>query len=41
MPTISTPFTKDQLIPQEERLEIKRTKKELFIGIPKETQHQE
>ncbi|WP_298952677.1 alanine dehydrogenase [uncultured Nonlabens sp.] len=41
MPSISTPFTKDQLIPQEERLEIMRTKKELFIGIPKETQHQE
>ncbi|MEN8815669.1 MAG: alanine dehydrogenase [Nonlabens sp.] len=39
--TISTPFTKDQLIPQEERLEITRTKQELFIGIPKETQHQE
>lgn len=41
MSSYSTPFTKDQLIPQEERLEITRTKKELFIGIPKETQHQE
>ncbi|WP_124980412.1 alanine dehydrogenase [Nonlabens xiamenensis] len=41
MSQFSNPFTKDQLIPQEERLEILRTKKELFIGIPKETQHQE
>ncbi len=36
-----SPFTKDQLLPQEERLEIKRSKQELLIGIPKETQHQE
>jgi len=41
MTSYSTPFTKEQLIPQEERLEITKTKKELFIGIPKETQHQE
>lgn len=41
MSSFSTPFTKDQLIPQEERLEIQPTKQELFIGIPKETQHQE
>lgn len=41
MSSFSTPFTKDQLIPQEERLEVTITKKELFIGIPKETQHQE
>jgi alanine dehydrogenase len=41
MSSITTPFTKDQLIPQEERLEIQPTKQELLIGIPKETQHQE
>jgi len=41
MSQFTNPFTKDQLIPQEERLEIQRTKKELFIGIPRETQHQE
>jgi alanine dehydrogenase len=37
----STPFTKQQLIPQEEKLEIARHKSELFIGIPKETSYQE
>lgn len=36
-----TPFTKQQLIPQEETLEIARHKSELFIGIPKETSFQE
>lgn len=36
-----TPFTKQQLIPQEEKLEIARHKGELFIGIPKETSYQE
>jgi alanine dehydrogenase len=36
-----TPFTKQQLIPQEEKLEITRRKSELFIGIPKETSYQE
>jgi alanine dehydrogenase len=36
-----TPFTKQQLIPQEEKLEIQRHKSELFIGIPKETSFQE
>ena len=41
MSHILNPFTKDQLIPQEERLEIQRTKQELFIGIPKEDQHVE
>ena len=35
-----TPFTKQQLLPQEEKLEIARKKSELFIGIPKETSHQ-
>jgi alanine dehydrogenase len=36
-----TPFTKQQLLPQEEKLEIARQKSELFIGIPKETSYQE
>jgi len=36
-----SPFTKDQLLPQEEKLEVKRHKSELFIGIPKETSYQE
>ncbi len=36
-----TPFTRQQLIPQEEKLEIARHKSELFIGIPKETSYQE
>ncbi|MAO08189.1 MAG: alanine dehydrogenase [Alteromonas sp.] len=37
----TSPFTKAQLIPQEETLEITRHKSELFIGIPKETHFQE
>lgn len=36
-----TPFTKQQLLPQEEKLEVARHKSELFIGIPKETSYQE
>jgi alanine dehydrogenase len=36
-----TPFTKEQLLPQEEKLEIFRHKSELFIGIPKEISFQE
>lgn len=36
-----SPFTKDQLIPQEEKLEVRRQKSALFIGIPKETSFQE
>jgi alanine dehydrogenase len=36
-----TPFTKQQLLPQEEKLEITRQKSELFIGLPKETSYQE
>ncbi|GHC51862.1 alanine dehydrogenase [Ulvibacter litoralis] len=36
-----SPFTKAQLLPQEETLEIAREKGELFIGIPKETYFQE
>ncbi|GAA3580837.1 alanine dehydrogenase [Snuella lapsa] len=36
-----SPFTKQQLIPQEETLEVFKHKGELFIGIPKETAFQE
>ena len=36
-----SPFTKQQLMPQEETLEVQRHKSELFIGIPKETSFQE
>ena len=36
-----SPFTKEQLLPQEETLEIAKQRSELFIGIPKETSHQE
>ena len=37
----SSPFTKAQLLPQEEKLEITKQKGELFIGLPKETSYQE
>ena len=36
-----SPFTKAQLLPQEETLEISRQKGQLFIGLPKETYFQE
>jgi alanine dehydrogenase len=36
-----SPFTKSQLLPQEERLEVLKQKGNLFIGIPKETAFQE
>jgi alanine dehydrogenase len=36
-----TPFTKQQLMPQEEKLEVGRQRSDLFIGLPKETSHQE
>ncbi|WP_308991921.1 alanine dehydrogenase [Mariniflexile litorale] len=36
-----SPFTKQQLLPQEETLEIFKRKGELYIGIPKETAFQE
>jgi alanine dehydrogenase len=36
-----TPFTKQQLLPQEETLEVARQRGELFIGLPKETSYQE
>lgn len=37
----SSPFSKQQLLPQEETLEVMKQKGELFIGIPKENQNQE
>ncbi len=36
-----SPFSKQQLLPQEEMLEVLKRKGELFIGIPKETSFQE
>lgn len=36
-----SPFSKMQLLPQEEKLEIINHKSDLFIGIPKETAYQE
>ncbi|TRW24427.1 alanine dehydrogenase [Flavobacterium zepuense] len=36
-----TPFTRQQLLPQEETLEVARQRSELFIGLPKETSYQE
>lgn len=37
----TSPFSKQQLLPQEETLEVFRQKGELYIGIPKENQYQE
>ncbi|WP_343486392.1 alanine dehydrogenase [Allomuricauda sp. d1] len=37
----SSPFSKQELLPQEETLEVIKQKGELFIGIPKENQYQE
>jgi len=37
----ASPFSKQQLLPQEETLEIFRHKSELFIGLPKENHYQE
>jgi len=37
----TSPFTREQLLPQEETLEIYKNKGELFIGIPRETSYQE
>lgn len=37
----TSPFSKHQLLPQEETLEVLKQKGELFIGIPKENQYQE
>jgi len=36
-----SPFSKEELLPQEEMLEIKKRKGELFIGLPKEIHFQE
>lgn len=36
-----SPFTKQELMPQEEKLEVAKHKSALFIGIPKETSYQE
>jgi len=41
MAQASSPFSKQQLLPQEETLEILKQKGELFIGLPKENQFQE
>ena len=41
MSNIKSPFTKEQLLPQEETLEITNQKGELYIGLPKETHFQE
>jgi alanine dehydrogenase len=41
MSQASSPFSKQQLLPQEETLEVIKQKGELFIGIPKENQYQE
>ncbi|MEE9363764.1 MAG: alanine dehydrogenase [Cellulophaga sp.] len=37
----TSPFSKQQLLPQEETLEIQKSKCELYIGLPKENQRQE
>ncbi|MGB6150425.1 MAG: alanine dehydrogenase [Pricia sp.] len=37
----ASPFSKQQLLPQEETLEVLRQKSELFIGLPKENHYQE
>ncbi len=37
----TSPFSKQQLLPQEETLELQKQKGELFIGIPKENQRTE
>ncbi|WP_299677678.1 alanine dehydrogenase [uncultured Dokdonia sp.] len=41
MNTPNSPFTRAQLLPQEETLEIAKKKGDLFIGIPKEAHFQE
>lgn len=37
----TTPFTQSELLPQEEMLEVKKSKGQLFIGLPKERSYQE
>ncbi|RAV28679.1 alanine dehydrogenase [Sinomicrobium soli] len=41
MNVASSPFTKQQLLPQEEMLEVLKQKGDLFIGIPREVAYQE
>ncbi|RNL89852.1 alanine dehydrogenase [Sinomicrobium pectinilyticum] len=41
MNVASSPFTRQQLLPQEEMLEVLKQKGELFIGIPREIAYQE
>lgn len=41
MTGITTPFSRAELLPQEEMLEIKKSKGQLFIGLPKERSYQE
>lgn len=36
-----SPFSKEELLPQAERLEVKKQKGQLFIGLPKETHFEE
>lgn len=36
-----SPFTREQLLPKEETLEVSKDKEALFIGIPKEISFQE
>ena len=36
-----SPFSKEELLPKPEMLEVKKPKEELFIGIPKETHLEE
>ena len=38
---VTSPFSRQELLPQEETLEIQKRKGELVIGIPKETHYQE
>jgi len=39
--SLYTPFSKEELLPQTERLEVKKKKGELFIGLPKEIHFEE
>ncbi len=39
--SLYSPFSREELIPQEEVLEIKKQKEELYIGLPKETHFEE
>ena len=41
MPKQFSPFSKEELMPKPETLEISKQKDELYIGIPKETHFEE